>query len=128
MPNYVVKPGKGFTIALDTEIDEQLYLEGMARDIVHELQWSRKILGLEYEDYIIVEWMAPGRPKDAMAKYEKYIKEEARVSVLIQDYGPGQPLGEVVRTCVVGSGHKLITLGVKKDPFKKRINATTWSG
>jgi hypothetical protein len=119
MPNWVVKEGKGFTVALDVELDEELYLEGIARDIVHELQYMRKLLQLKYDDYIIVEWEAPGRPKDAMAKYEKYIKEEARISWLIQDVGPGQPLGECVRTCVVGTGHKLIILGMKKDILRE---------
>jgi len=29
MPNWVVKEGKGFTVALDVELDEELYLEGI---------------------------------------------------------------------------------------------------
>ena len=52
----VVAAAGPITVALDTEVTEDLRIEGLAREIVNRLQTMRRRLGLEVTDRITVEW------------------------------------------------------------------------
>ena len=51
---YVVAQDKGVTVALDTNLTEDLIREGYAREIISKLQTMRKEAGLEVTDRIHV--------------------------------------------------------------------------
>jgi isoleucyl-tRNA synthetase len=63
-------------VRLDTEITEELRLEGLAREVVRLVQDRRKKLGLNVEDRIHTRYEADGMLVRAMQKHADYIKTE----------------------------------------------------
>ncbi len=45
-----------FTVALDTQLDEDLVAEGMARELVNRIQMLRRSTGLAVTDRVVVRW------------------------------------------------------------------------
>ena len=70
-------------VKLDTEITEELRLEGLAREIVRLIQDRRKKLGLNVEDRIHTCYVADGMIVRAIEKHADYIKNET-LSVTIE--------------------------------------------
>jgi isoleucyl-tRNA synthetase len=63
-------------VKLDTDITEELRLEGLAREVVRLVQDRRKKLGLNVEDRIDTRYEADGMLVRAMQKHGDYIKTE----------------------------------------------------
>jgi len=63
-------------VKLDTEITEELRLEGLAREVVRGIQDRRKKLGLNVEDRIHARYEADGMLMRAIQKHADYIKNE----------------------------------------------------
>jgi isoleucyl-tRNA synthetase len=64
------------TVALDTEITEELALEGLARDLVRGVQNLRKESGLEVSDRIRLSVSGPERLARALEAHASYISGE----------------------------------------------------
>ncbi len=58
---YVAAADNGITVALDTELTEELIDEGIEREIVSKIQNMRKEAGFEVTDRIEVYFTASGR-------------------------------------------------------------------
>jgi isoleucyl-tRNA synthetase len=63
-------------VKLDTEITEELELEGLAREVVRAIQDRRKKLGLNIEDRIDTRYDADGMLARALQRHADYIKNE----------------------------------------------------
>jgi isoleucyl-tRNA synthetase len=63
-------------VKLDTEITEELRLEGLAREVVRVIQDRRKKLGLNVEDRIDTRYDADGMLMRALQRHADYIKTE----------------------------------------------------
>jgi isoleucyl-tRNA synthetase len=63
-------------VSLDTEITEELRLEGLAREVVRLIQDRRKKLGLNVEDRIHTRYDADGMLLRALEKHADYVKTE----------------------------------------------------
>jgi isoleucyl-tRNA synthetase len=63
-------------VKLNTEITEELRLEGLAREIVRAVQDRRKKLGLNVEDRIHTRYEADGMLVRAIERHGDYIKNE----------------------------------------------------
>jgi isoleucyl-tRNA synthetase len=74
-------------VKLDTEITEELRLEGLAREVVRLVQDRRKKLGLNVEDRIHTRYEADGMLVRAMQKHADYIKSETLSETLEQGRG-----------------------------------------
>jgi len=74
-------------VRLDTEITEELKLEGLAREIVRLIQDRRKKTGLNVEDRIVTCFEADGLVLRAIEKHADYIKNET-LSVAVE-HGKG---------------------------------------
>ena len=66
------------TLFLDTTLTSELETEGFAREIVRRIQSMRKELNLDVEDRITTEINVPSEKKNALQKWNSYIKEETR--------------------------------------------------
>jgi isoleucyl-tRNA synthetase len=55
-----VAEDRGTWVAFDTEITEELEIEGLMRDLMRRLQVQRKEIGLEIEDRIALRWQSEG--------------------------------------------------------------------
>jgi isoleucyl-tRNA synthetase len=63
-------------VKLDTEITEELKLEGLAREVVRAIQDRRKKLGFNVEDRIDTRYEADGMLVRAIERHADYIKNE----------------------------------------------------
>jgi isoleucyl-tRNA synthetase len=73
----------GNEVKLDTEITEELRLEGLAREVVRLIQDRRKKMGLNVEDRIHTCFEANGLLERAIKQHADYIKTET-LSVTIE--------------------------------------------
>jgi isoleucine--tRNA ligase len=59
--HIVVINDNGYTVALDTRLNEELIVEGMYRDLVRTIQVMRKEAGLEVEQRIVLSIVSNGK-------------------------------------------------------------------
>lgn len=66
----------GSTLFLNVQIDKELEMEGLAREIVRRIQVMRKEMNLQYDDRIMV-WISAEDPiKEAVQKRKEWIASE----------------------------------------------------
>ncbi|HZP31614.1 MAG TPA: DUF5915 domain-containing protein, partial [Acidimicrobiia bacterium] len=65
-----------YAVALDTTLDDDLRLEGLARELVRAVNDLRKAMGLELSDRITVELRAPGTVAEAARRHGDWIAGE----------------------------------------------------
>lgn len=73
---FAFAEGEGMLVALDTRIDRELLLEGLAREVVRAVQDARKLAGLDISDRIVLRVEAHGDTAEAVAKWRGYIMGE----------------------------------------------------
>ncbi len=73
---WLVETDGGITVALDTELDETLVAEGLAREFVNRVQNMRKDAGFEVTTRIAVYYRASERLAAALQGFAQYIKAE----------------------------------------------------
>lgn len=76
MEGWLVANEGSLTVALDTEIDEILKQEGIAREFVNRIQNLRKNIGLQVTDRIHVKFLANKEISDAIIKLSDYVCNE----------------------------------------------------
>lgn len=79
--NYVSDPESGNEVLVSTDIDRELYLEGMAREIVRRIQSMRKDADLKYTDRIYVSVKGDNEIEETMRSYQKYILESTQAAI-----------------------------------------------
>lgn len=72
----------GIMVALDTEMNEELEMLGLARELVSRVQSLRKESGLEITDRIRLQIACSEKLLDAVNRNDAYIKEETLASSL----------------------------------------------
>jgi isoleucyl-tRNA synthetase len=85
---WAVASENGVTVALDTELDDELRLEGRVLDLIHRLNAMRKEAGLELTDRIVVR--LPQSDADLLA-HADWIKGEVLAVELELDGGAAEP-------------------------------------
>ncbi|MEM7048459.1 MAG: isoleucine--tRNA ligase [Acidobacteriota bacterium] len=63
-------------VVLETQLDDDLVAEGLAREVVHHIQSARKTAQLDYADRIAVRYQADDDLEDAIAKHRPWIAGE----------------------------------------------------
>jgi len=82
----LIAANEGFiTLALDTQLDENLLMEGMAREIVNKINAMRRDAGLAVSDRIHVTMETTEKVKAAFSKHETLIKSEVLAISFIFD-------------------------------------------
>ncbi len=77
LPGLAVATEDGITIALDTELNDELIADGLAREAVSKIQNLRKEVGLEVSDRIEIAWATADKVlADALRKACDYISGE----------------------------------------------------
>jgi isoleucyl-tRNA synthetase len=81
---HTVAVSKDFAVALDTQIDNDLFLEGIARDFVRVVQSQRNKENYHVNDKIVIYYSADKQVKEAIENFSEYIKTETlAVEILI---------------------------------------------
>jgi len=75
-PGLVVQNSGTLTVALDTELSEELEREGLAREFVNKVQQMRKAAGLDVDQRVRVAAVTTQRGVDAVASFEPYVCAE----------------------------------------------------
>ncbi|MCB0742409.1 MAG: isoleucine--tRNA ligase [Ignavibacteriae bacterium] len=73
---WVVESEDGVTVAIDSELDENLIGEGLAREFVNRIQNMRKSSGLEVTDRITVTYTSDEKLNNYLEQFYKYIGNE----------------------------------------------------
>ena len=76
LSGWLVESDGNLTVALDTELDEDLKREGIAREFVNRIQNIRKNAGFEVTDRIFIFTDCSDDFTDAITKLSDYIKSE----------------------------------------------------
>ena len=66
----------GITVGLALDLNEDLILEGIVRDVVRIVQSLRKKAGFAVEDRINISWEFDGKIEEALGKFTSYFKSE----------------------------------------------------
>ncbi|NTV08063.1 MAG: isoleucine--tRNA ligase, partial [Chlorobium limicola] len=74
---------RGIMVALDTEMNEELEMLGLARELVSRIQSLRKETGLDITDRIALKVAGTGKLLDAVKRNDAYIKDETLASSLV---------------------------------------------
>ena len=73
------------TVALDTELNDELIDEGLAREFVSRVQNLRKAAGLEVTDRIKIYCNAGTRVNKALERMATYVMQETLAAELTKD-------------------------------------------
>ena len=98
-------PGSGaqtnrlITLVLDVELDEDLRVEGQAREIVNRIQRARKALDLEVSDRIKVTYQGDASLERCVERFRDYICAET----LALDIAPGRVGKRAITAKIEGS-------------------------
>lgn len=76
MPGWLVQSEGILTIALDIEVTEELYEEGVARELINRIQNLRKAMGLEITDKITIEIERAEQVNNAIEHFGQYISSQ----------------------------------------------------
>ena len=85
IPGWAVATQDNFTVALDMTIDEALFNEGLAREIVNRVQTLRKNSGLEVTDHIRIIIERNEKTDQAVREFDSYICAETLAVIQIVD-------------------------------------------
>ncbi|MDD2870685.1 MAG: isoleucine--tRNA ligase [Candidatus Gracilibacteria bacterium] len=77
--NEFIESGNGTVVAISGDITEELRLEGLARDIVRQIQESRKEADYQVDDRIQVSILGAG---NVLNIFQKYIETETLSSIV----------------------------------------------
>lgn len=76
LEGFTVELSKNNFVILDTELTEELILEGLAREMISKIQTMRKDAGFEITDNIVIEYVGDSDVERAVQAHLEYIKDE----------------------------------------------------
>jgi isoleucyl-tRNA synthetase len=82
IPGWVVASDYGITVALDVNVSEELFAEGLAREFVNRIQNLRKDSGLEVTDRIRLQVLTTDKLNQALKSNLDYICAETLTNEL----------------------------------------------
>jgi isoleucyl-tRNA synthetase len=109
IPGWLVASENGLTVALDITISQELWSEGIAREVVNRIQNIRKESGLDVTDRILVTLETSEKLQTAISENKSYICAE----ILADDIRFEAIIGDSVLTDIETEGDTKIL--VKKN-------------
>jgi isoleucyl-tRNA synthetase len=102
----VVAGDVAFSVALDTELSDDLVREGVAREVINRIQTLRREAGLEVSDRIELRWhSADPAVREAVTAHTELIAGEVLAAAVIETDDTGGPVASI--------GDAEIVLGVR---------------
>ncbi len=84
MKGWLVESDGSLTVALDTELNEALIVEGLAREFVNRVQNLRKDSGFEVTDRIRIYYRSTERLAKALESMVEYVKQETLAKEIVR--------------------------------------------
>ncbi|MCB8960359.1 MAG: class I tRNA ligase family protein [Ardenticatenales bacterium] len=107
--DLAVASEKGVTVAVDTNLSDELLQEGYARDLVRFLNNMRKEADLDISDRIEVVYEADGLAAETVANFSDYIAGETLAVSLVNGATQNEPLRETTKL-----GDNEVTIAIRK--------------
>jgi len=79
---WVVESQAGITVAIDSELTENLIAEGFAREVVNRVQNMRKDAGFEVMDRIVIRYNTNDKLSSYINQFSDYIKTETLADII----------------------------------------------
>ncbi|MEA2441321.1 MAG: isoleucyl-tRNA synthetase, partial [Thermoleophilaceae bacterium] len=92
LEGYRVERSGTHAVALNLELTPDLLREGLAREVVHAIQGTRKAAGLQVEDRIALELGGADELLDAVRAHEAYVAGETLAVSLSYSGADGEPV------------------------------------
>ena len=92
LAGYEVEAEAGRAVALALELDDELYREGLAREVVHAVQNARREAGLDVTDRIKLMLTGDAALLDAARAHEEYLAGETLATEVEFEAGVGEPV------------------------------------
>ena len=73
---WLIESDGPLTVALDTQLNEELIQEGLAREFVNRVQNMRKDSGFEVTDKIIIDFNGSSKLVNAVTAFKNYVSNE----------------------------------------------------
>jgi len=106
---FVLEEGEKIKVILDSELTDELFAEGLSREIVRRIQSMRKELDLDIEDRIETEISLKEDKIDLLKKWLDYISGETRsISIDFKD----TPGGDLIKSWKIGDMD--VKIGIRK--------------
>jgi isoleucyl-tRNA synthetase len=99
----------GVTVALDTQISDELLAEGLARESVKRIQNLRKDADFDVTDRIAVAYHGSEQISQSITRYADWIRNE---TLALELHEANQPAGEAVATFEIGD--ETLTVAVRR--------------
>jgi isoleucyl-tRNA synthetase len=80
---WVVESEEGVTVAIDTELSDELISEGLAREFVNRIQNMRKDAGFDVTDRIKIVFNGSKKLIDAINSFSNYVSNETLAEKLV---------------------------------------------
>jgi isoleucyl-tRNA synthetase len=90
IPGWLVESEAGLTVALDTELTDELRAEGFAREFVNRVQNMRKDAGFDVTDRINIYYRVPEELQATLRTMASYITSETLATQFSDVYRPGE--------------------------------------
>ncbi len=103
---WLVESDGGLTVALDTELTDDLVAEGNAREFVNRIQNMRKDAGFNITDRIAISFRGSASIRSTIKQMESYIKNETLAVEISDQYRNGGYAstldinGETLEVCI----------------------------
>ena len=85
---YSVASGSGYTVAVTTDVSEEMRLEGMARELVHRLQNMRREAGFDIADRIETFYLGDEEIGRVLSVHGEYVEQETLSRALVDRKPP----------------------------------------
>jgi len=85
---YSIAEGDGFSVAVNTRLDDDLKSEGYARELVNKIQFMRKNAGYEVMDKIEIFYKTTEEVNRAIAKHKDHLMHDTLAVRLIEEEPP----------------------------------------
>ena len=95
---WVVESEEGITVAIDSELTEDLIAEGYAREIVNRIQNIRKDSGFDVMDKIKIVYKTDDKLSSFIYQFSDYIMTETLADIIEK----GEPIVEFKHDFTVG--------------------------
>ena len=106
---WLVEQHRDVTVALDTQITDELRTEGLARESVKRIQNLRKDAEFDVTDRIVVTYDGSAPIRDAVNAYAEWIRNE---TLALELQPSNQPTGEATQTFEIGE--ERLTVGIQR--------------
>lgn len=110
LSGWSVESEDGLTVAADTELTDELIMEGIAREVVNRLQNMRKEANFEVTDRILISVDTVSGMEESIRSMSGYIKEETLAEDLVFE-----PLNEADYTKTWEIDNVDVTFSIKRN-------------